>query len=133
MLKVTFLLVGLLLTACASVTENIDEFKLQLPNREFVVEQNYQTVYRIIASGVRRCYMSSEHVDIQADLYPDIKSGEVVVQLFAVSHSVNMVANIEAVGNSTLVKIRHEERWGPAVNAIEGWVRGTTTECRLKV
>jgi hypothetical protein len=123
-----------LVTACvpATVQEQRDD---PIERRSFEIGQSYPTVYRAILHQARRCFhggYAAERLYVGGDLYYDLKSGQVSVEVHTPTGiQVYLAAKVIALGETrTRVDVLIGLKLWEGLSAeVEGWVRQTSNRC----
>lgn len=123
-----------LLTACAATTPQ--EARNMGPEHRYAfrVDADYQTVYRRILEVERNCYqgnMITASMIVNADLYPDTKSGTISVGMYGIATSIYQVIDVRGIDAarsevSAVFPVGSAERWG---KKLESWATGGSTQC----
>lgn len=122
-----------LLTGCAASTP--DEARSMGDDRRvvFTVPDGYQAVYRRMVEIQRRCYQANlitASMIVNADLYPDTRSGQITVGLYGIAVQIHQVIDIQGLDDGTRVTaifpLGNVRKQGERVN---GWANGTRTDC----
>lgn len=125
------------LAGCSSSETIIDEpVKESTLKYDFVVEQNYQAVYRKILKQGRDCIKPglTAQMVVHGELFNDIKAADITVVLYGIfSQYPHLQINIEAIGTGkTKISVSNKlHRWNTYAKAVKTWVDGNSTRCAV--
>lgn len=123
-----------ILSACAAATPQ-EARNLGPEHRySFEVAADYQTVYRRIVEVERDCYqgnMLTASMVVNADLYPDTRSGTISVGMYGMATSIYQVIDVRAIDSDhsevrAVFPTGSAEGWG---KKVEAWANGTAKNC----
>lgn len=100
----------------------------------FDVDADYQTVYRRIVDVERRCYQGSmitANMMVNADLYTEMKRGEISVGLYGVIAQIHQVVDVSGLedGRTSVTAIYPMGPVEKQGEKLRAWATGSATDC----
>jgi len=102
------------------------------PDGDFVVNYNYQVVYRRLFEAQRKCYRRGDR-GVRGQLYNDIQEGEISVSLLSQGWYF-LYTDIKALSESTTRVVVYCKEWNIAresvLSMLELWANGKECDCK---
>ena len=130
LLPVFILSLCFIVSGCSTTSSQLREDSEY--NYIFTVNQNYQSVYRKILPMMRECFernVVTAHMVVQADLYNDIKIGNIsAIFRTALSSRTHVTIDVAALENNR-AEVTVFALVPSRVKAVEEWVEDGSTKC----